>query len=419
MEPLQEVQTKGRAAKEAAFVLGQLSTAEKNDALMQVADLLEERAAYILAENAKDMRAGKEAHLSEALQDRLLLTEARLQGIAEAVREVVQLPDPIGEVVDGLRRPNGLRIERVRVPMGVIGIIYEARPNVTVDAAVLCLKAGNAVILRGGKEAINSNLALVRVIQEGLEKTGVPRNAVQLIENTDRETARELMRAKEYLDVLIPRGGAGLIKAVTENATVPTIETGVGNCHVYVDSPSRLEVALPLVVNSKCHRPGVCNAAETLLIHQDVAKAYLPELLKALAEKGVELRGCPRTLELAGEVPVKPATDEDWDTEYLALIMAVKVVDSLQDAIDHINRHGTRHTEAIVTDDYFHAEQFTRQVDAAAVNVNASTRFTDGGQYGLGAEIGISTQKLHARGPMGLKELTTVKWLVFGEGQIR
>ncbi len=282
MEPLVEVQTKGQAARRAALVLASLPTADKNKALELIADLLEERTGYILTENTKDMRAGKENGMTEALLDRLLLSEGRLKSIADSVREVVGLADPVGEVVDGLRRPNGLRITRIRVPMGVVGIIYEARPNVTVDAAALCLKSGNAVVLRGGKEAIRSNTALVRVIQEGLEKAGLPKDCVQLIENTDRETARELMRAKAYLDVLIPRGGAGLIQTVTENATVPTIETGVGNCHIYIDSPSKLEMAKALVVNSKCHRPGVCNAAETLLVHQDVAAEYLPVLVQEI-----------------------------------------------------------------------------------------------------------------------------------------
>ena len=419
MEPLVEVQTKGQAARRAALVLASLTTSDKNKALELIADLLEERTGYILTENTKDMRAGKENGMTEALLDRLLLSEGRLKSLADSVREVVGLADPVGEVVDGLRRPNGLRITRVRAPMGVVGIIYEARPNVTADAAALCLKSGNAVILRGGKEAIRSNTALVRVIQEGLEKAGLPKDCVQLIENTDRESARELMRAKAYLDVLIPRGGAGLIQTVTENATVPTIETGVGNCHIYIDSPSKLEMAKALVVNSKCHRPGVCNAAETLLVHQDVAAEYLPVLVQALVDSKVELRGCERTRQLCPELPIKPATEDDWREEYLALVMAVKVVTSLEEAIAHINTYGTRHTEAIVTDDYFHATQFCQQVDAAAVNVNASTRFTDGGQYGLGAEIGISTQKLHARGPMGLRELTTIKWIVQGEGQIR
>ncbi|MGC8842760.1 MAG: glutamate-5-semialdehyde dehydrogenase, partial [bacterium] len=331
--------------------------------------------------------------------------------------EVVALPDPIGEIIEGWKRPNGLIIQKVRVPLGVIGIIYEARPNVTVDAATLCLKAGNSVVLRGGSEAINSNICLVEIMRDALRETSLPPDAVQIIEDTSRLSALALMRQSEYLDVLIPRGGAGLIKSVMENARLPVIETGVGNCHTYVHKDADMDMAERIVINAKCQRPSVCNAMETLLVHKDIAPSFLPRCLKKLSELGVEIRGCERTRELFPEA--KPATEEDWFTEYLALILAVKVVDSLDEAISHINKYGSRHSEAIITSDLQSARRFCEEVDASTVYVNASTRFTDGGQFGLGAEIGISTQKLHARGPMGLRELTSYKWVVYGEGQIR
>jgi glutamate-5-semialdehyde dehydrogenase len=404
-------------AKTAARRLAYLSTKTKNDALEAMARALQEAQAFILEANSHDIKAAKERGMSEAMQDRLLLTGSRINAMAAGLREVAALPDPIGEVIDGVRRPNGLEIRRVRVPLGVIGIIYESRPNVTVDAAALCLKAGNAVVLRGGSEAIHSNIALARVISQAAIEAGVPAGAIELVESTDRAAAQRLMRMNGVVDVLIPRGGAGLIQTVVRTATVPTIETGVGNCHVYVDSAADLELAEKLTVNSKCQRPSVCNAAETLLVHRDVAEIFLPRVGKALQERGVELRGDDRTRALVPNVT--PATDDDYYAEFLALIMAVRVVNNLDEAMDHIDTYGSKHTELIVTRDYNAAQRFVREVDASTVNVNASTRFTDGGQFGLGAEIGISTQKLHARGPMGLREITSTKFIVQGDGQVR
>lgn len=412
-----EVQAKGKLAREAARILANLNTSIKNEALLAMARALEEEQDFILEANARDMAAGREKGLSRALLDRLLLNEKRIKDMAVSLQELVALPDPVGEVTSMWTRPNGLQIGRVRVPLGVIGIIYEARPNVTVDAAGLCLKTGNAVILRGGSEAFNSNRALTQVISRAATAAGIPEGAIQLIETTDREAVNLLLRANEYLDVLIPRGGAGLIRTVVENATVPVIETGVGNCHVYVDAAADLEMARNIVINAKTQRPGVCNAMETLLVHEKVAAEFLPSLAEALKEKGVVLRGCERTREL---VPwAEAATEEDWATEYLDLILAVRVVDSLEAALEHIHTYGTKHSEAIVTSNYQTAREFLARVDAAAVYVNASTRFTDGYEFGFGAEIGISTQKLHARGPMGPEQLTTFKYIIFGSGQIR
>ncbi len=412
-----ELEAMGRRAKEAAYKLAGLSTKTKNDALQAMARALEERAEMILAANEVDMEAGRAKGLSKALLDRLLLTPDRIREMAEGLRALIALPDPVGEVIRMWTRPNGLQIGKMRVPLGVIGIIYEARPNVTVDAAGLCLKAGNAVILRGGSEAINSNRAITQVISAAAASAGIPAGAIQLVETTDREAVNIMMKMNAYIDVLIPRGGAGLIQTVVQNATVPVLETGVGNCHVYVEEDADLEMAQRIVVNAKTQRPGVCNAMETLLVHEKVAPAFLPAVAEALRAKGVELRGCPRTREILPDCI--PATEEDWKTEYLDLILAVKVVGDLEEALEHINTYGTKHTEAIVTSSYQKARQFLQRVDAAAVFVNASTRFTDGYQFGFGAEIGISTQKLHARGPMGLEELTSVKYIVFGDGQIR
>ncbi|MGQ9497348.1 MAG: glutamate-5-semialdehyde dehydrogenase [Desulfotomaculales bacterium] len=411
------VVAKAARAREAARRLAYLPTNVKNEALLAMARSLEERTPFILEANAQDVEAGRAKGLSRALIDRLLLTEARIAEMAEGLRTVAGLPDPVGEITSMWTRPNGLLVGRMRVPLGVIGIIYEARPNVTVDAAGLCLKAGNAVVLRGGSEAINSNLAIARVIAKAATTAGVPEGAIEFIDVTDRAAVNVMLRLNEYLDVLIPRGGAGLIRTVVQNATVPVIETGVGNCHVYVDKDADLAMAEAIIINAKCQRPGVCNAAETLLVHQDVAEAFLPPAAEHLRERGVVIRGCPRTQEL---VPwAEPATENDWAAEYLDLILAVRVVASLDEALDHIYRYGTKHSEAIVTNSYISARRFVNEVDAAAVYVNASTRFTDGGQFGFGAEIGISTQKLHARGPMGLKELTTTKFIIFGEGQVR
>jgi glutamate-5-semialdehyde dehydrogenase len=413
----QEVIQKARSARAAAAALASASTAAKDKVLGAIADALGEHAAEILDASAVDVGGARKAGAPAAFVDRLALNERRIGEMTDGLRQVVALPDPVGTVIAGWKRPNGLEIRKVRVPLGVIGIIYESRPNVTVDAAGLCLKAGNAVILRGGSEAIESNKALVRVIRTAVERAGLPREAVQLIETTDRAAAQQMMELNGLIDVLIPRGGAGLIRRVIENATVPVIETGVGNCHVYVDRAADLAMAQEIAFNAKCQRPGVCNAMETLLVHQEVAGDFLPAMARRLIEAGVEIRGCERTRKLVPQA--KEATEEDWHAEYLSLILAVKVVDSLDDAIAHIGKYGTMHSEAIVTTDYAAARRFTEQVDAAAVYVNASTRFTDGYQYGLGAEIGISTQKLHARGPMGLEELTTYKWIVFGEGQVR
>jgi len=404
-------------AKAAARRLACLSAKVKNAALLAMAHALVDRQQFILEANGQDIKAAKERGMAEAMQDRLLLTANRINAMAEGLRDVAALPDPIGEVLDGLRRPNGLEIRRVRVPLGVIGIIFESRPNVTVDAAALCLKSGNAVVLRGGSEAIHSNIALAKVIAQAATEAGVPVGSIELVESTDRAAAQRLMRMNGVVDVLIPRGGAGLIQTVVRTSTVPTIETGVGNCHVYVDTAADLEIAEKLVINSKCQRPSVCNAAETLLIHRDVAEIFLPRIGKALQERGVELRGDDRTRQLVPNVT--PVSEEDYYAEFLALIMAVRVVQTLDDALDHIDKYGSKHTELIVTRDVQAALRFQREVDASTVNVNASTRFTDGSQFGLGAEIGISTQKLHARGPMGLRELTSTKFLVTGEGHIR
>ncbi len=411
------VEEKVRKAKAVAPIMATLPTEVKNRSLLQIAEALWERREFILERNAEDVEAARHAGLSPALIDRLLLNEGRLESICKSLHEVAALPDPVGEIIEGWKRPNGLILQKVRVPIGVVGVIYESRPNVTVDSAALCLKSGNCVVLRGGREALNSNIALTSVIQQAIADAGVPADAVQLIDIPEREAAQVLMRLNGLVDLLIPRGGMGLIKYVVENATVPTIETGAGNCHVYVHADADIDMAVNIIVNAKTQRPSVCNAAETLLVHKDIAEAFLPKAAKALMERGVELRGCERTRQLVPEA--KPATEEDWATEFLDLILAVKVVDSLDEAIAHINRYGTKHSEAIVTKSLEAAKKFCEQVDAAAVYVNASTRWTDGYEFGLGAEIGISTQKLHARGPMGLRELTTYKWVIWGEGQVR
>ena len=408
----------GRLAKQASRTLSVASTAEKNAALMGIARALTSHTDEILAENARDMQAAAENGMSKAMQDRLRLTKERIQGIADGVLQIVELSDPIGEIESGAVRPNGLEIQKVRVPLGVIGIIFESRPNVTVDAAALCLKAGNAVILRGGKEAIHSNIALCAVMQKAIHEAGLDPNCVQLVEDTSRETSAQMMKLNEYLDVLIPRGGAGLIQAVVNTATVPVIQTGVGNCHVYVDRSADLAMAAKIVNNAKTSRPSVCNAEESLLCHREVAEEFLPMVKKLLDESNVKLLGCPETIRILGD-SVLPATDEDYATEFLDYTLSVKVVDSLDEAVAHIARFGTGHSEAIITNDWTAARRFEREVDAAAVYVNASTRFTDGGEFGFGAEIGISTQKLHASGPMGLKELTSTKYIVHGDGQIR
>ena len=412
------LETQGLAARHAERVLAVAGTAQKNRALEAMARALKERESAILAENQKDLAAARESGMKASLLDRLALSPQRIDGIVEGVRQVAALPDPIGCVTRMEKRPNGLVIGKRRVPLGVIGIIYEARPNVTVDAAALCLKSGNAVILRGGKEAFRCNKAFVAVMRDALEAAGLPRDCVALVEDTSRASAQELMGLTGYLDVLIPRGGAGLIRTVVENARVPVIETGVGVCHVYVDGEADLDMGARILYNAKTSRPSVCNAAECLLVHAQVAEAFLPKAKALLDQKNVELRGCPRTCAILGE-GVQPACEADWDTEFGDYILAVKVVKDAGEAIDFINAHGSGHSEAIVTNNYFTAQRFLDQVDAAAVYVNASTRFTDGFEFGLGAEIGISTQKMHARGPMGLEELTSSKYIVYGTGQVR
>ena len=412
------LETQGLAARHAERVLAVAGTAQKNRALEAIARALKERESAILAENQKDLAAARESGMKASLLDRLALSPQRIDGIVEGVRQVAALPDPIGCVTRMEKRPNGLVIGKRRVPLGVIGIIYEARPNVTVDAAALCLKSGNAVILRGGKEAFRSNKAFVAVMRDALEVAGLPRDCVALVEDTSRASAQELMGLTGYLDVLIPRGGAGLIRTVVENARVPVIETGVGVCHVYVDGEADLDMGARILYNAKTSRPSVCNAAECLLVHAQAAEAFLPKAKALLDQKNVELRGCPRTCAILGE-GVQPACEADWDTEFGDYILAVKVVEDAGEAIDFINAHGSGHSEAIVTNNYFTAQRFLDQVDAAAVYVNATTRFTDGFEFGLGAEIGISTQKMHARGPMGLEELTSSKYIVYGTGQVR
>lgn len=407
----------GKNAKTAARALAGAG-ARKDAALLAMADALEAEEAEILEANARDVAAARESGMSESLLDRLSLSAARVAAMARGVREVAAQDDPVGRIIGGGVRPNGLKIEQVRVPLGVIGIIYEARPNVTADAAALCLKAGNAVILRGGREAIESNRAIAEVLRGAAEAAGLPRDSIQLVQDTDRSSAVEMMRLTGYLDVLIPRGGRGLIQSVVQNSHVPVIETGSGNCHVYVDLSANLEMAANIIYNAKTSRPSVCNAIETILVHQGVAERALPMIRERLDEKHVELRGDERTRAILGD-GVLPATEEDWATEYLDYILAVRVVDSFDEAVDHIARYSSGHSEAIVTESYENARRFTEQVDAAAVYVNASTRFTDGGEFGLGAEIGISTQKLHARGPMGVNELTSTKFIVTGSGQIR
>ncbi|MFE5832065.1 glutamate-5-semialdehyde dehydrogenase [Streptomyces sp. NPDC056488] len=421
LDSLSPVTRAAHRARAAAAEIAPLPRAAKDEALLAVADALEARTAEIVEANAVDVAKAREAGTSEAVVDRLTLTPERVRAIAADVRDVAALPDPVGEVVRGSTLPNGIDLRQVRVPLGVVGIIYEARPNVTVDAAALCLKSGNAVLLRGSSSAYASNNALVTVVRDAVGGAGLPADAVQLVPGESRESVRELMRARGLVDVLIPRGGASLIKTVVEESTVPVIETGTGNCHVYVDADTDLDMAVDVLINSKAHRVSVCNAAETLLVHQDVAEAFLPRALDALAEAGVTVHADERTLALAegSKATVVPATTEDWETEYLSYDIAAAVVDSLDKAVEHIRTWSSGHTEAIVTTSQAAARRFTQLVDSTTVAVNASTRFTDGGQFGFGAEIGISTQKLHARGPMGLPELTSTKYIVTGDGHVR
>lgn len=408
----------GSAAKAAERILGVADTNTKNKALEAMASALESDADKIISANETDLANGRKNGMKESLLDRLRLTRERIAGMADGIRQVAALSDPIGEIIEGSVRPNGMKIRRVRVPLGVVGIIFESRPNVTSDAAALCLKSGNACILRGGKEAINSNMAIADTLRQAVVSAGLPADCIQLVSDTSRESANQMMRMNQYLDVLIPRGGAGLIRAVVENSTVPVIETGVGNCHVFVDKTADIGMAADIIYNAKTSRPSVCNAIETILVHKDIAEKALPVIKARLDEKNVELRGCEITRAILGD-SVIPATDEDYATEFLDYILACRVVDSLDDAIEHISRYSTGHSECIVTSDYFSAEKFTSSVDSAAVYVNCSTRFTDGGEFGLGAEIGISTQKLHARGPMGIRQLTSSKFIIQGDGQVR
>ena len=418
MEHLKEQMVQqASAARQAAMRLAQTSTAVKNEALLAMAEGLLADCARILEANRADIHQARERGLPEAMVERLTLNEKRVAAMAEGIRQVAALPDPVGEVVEGWKRPNGLEILKVRVPLGVIAIIYESRPNVTADAAALCLKSGNAVILRGGSEAFQSNQAITASLVRAVQSAGLPAECVQMVQTTDREAATHLMRLNGLVDCIVPRGGAGLIQTVMQTATVPVIETGVGNCHTYVHEDADLQMASEVAFNAKVQRCSVCNAMETLLVHSAVAEAFLPAFAERLKAAGVEIRGCERTRQLVSWAV--PATEDDWYTEYLALILAVKVVDSLDEAIAHINHYGSRHSEAIITRSLEAARRFTREVDAACVYVNASTRFTDGFEFGFGAEIGISTQKLHARGPMGLCELTTTKYVVYGDGQVR
>lgn len=412
------METLGKNAKDAAPVLASASTKLKNEALQKIADALIENTDKILASNAKDLENAEKNNMKQSMTDRLRLSEDRIKGIANGVRELISMEDPVGKVESGSIRPNGLHILKTKVPLGVIGMIFESRPNVTVDAAVLCLKSGNAVILRGGKEAINSSVCLAQIMREAVKDSGLPENCIQLVENTSREIASEMMTLTEYIDVLIPRGGSGLIHAVCEQAKVPVIQTGVGNCHMYIDSFANLDMAVKITDNAKTQRPSVCNAIETLIVHKEIAEKFLPMIKSAFDKHNVVIYGCPETKRILGE-NILDAGEEEYETEFNDYKIAVKVVENIDEAIAHIRKYGTQHSECIVTSSFENSQKFQKEIDASTVYVNASTRFTDGGEFGLGAEIGISTQKLHTRGPMGLDALTTVKYLVTGNGQIR
>lgn len=413
---MNNIETLGIAAKKAASVLATASCSQKNKALSLAAEKLIAKSEFLIEENLKDIKNGKENDLSDAFIDRLKLTPQRIEDMAKGLLEIASEPDPVGEVIGGTKRPNGLNISKVRVPLGVVGIIYESRPNVTADAFGICLKAGNSVILRGGKEAIFSNLAIMKVLKEAVKDAGLPDGTVDLVEDTTRASATALMTLK-YLDLLIPRGGAALIKATVENATVPVIETGVGNCHMFIDQTADLKMAVDITENAKCSRPSVCNALETLLVHKNIAEDVLPLIEKAFEKHGAKIRGCENTCKILK--CATPATNEDYETEFLDYILAVKIVNDIDEAINHIRKYSTGHSESIITNDFKNAERFVNELDSTALYVNASTRFTDGGQFGMGAEIGISTGKLHARGPMGIKDLTTTKYIIRGNGQIR
>ena len=412
-----DIQEMAKQAKAAARTLATLSTEAKNNVLLHMAEAIDLKRQYIQEENAKDLAAGKEKGLSAAMLDRLELSDKVIASMMEGLREVAALPDPVGAVEKMVKRPNGLMVGRMRVPLGVIGMIYESRPNVTVDAAALCLKAGNAILLRGGSEAIHSNRALASVLQEALESQGVATEAIQVIPTTDRKAVTIMLSQEDYLDLIIPRGGEGLIRFVSETSRIPVLKHYKGVCHIYVDRDADLDKATPIILNSKAQRPGVCNALEGLLLHKDIAESYLPVLVDSFAKEGVRLLGCKESVRIASQIT--PATDSDWGTEFLDLILCVRVVAEMDEALDYIAQYGSQHTENIITENYSSAQRFIAEVDASAVMVNTSTRFNDGGQLGLGTEIGISTTKLHAYGPMGLEELTTRKFIVYGQGQVR
>lgn len=414
---MEELIIKGKAAKKASSYLKNIKQTDKTNAIKNIMTALDKSRNYILEENRKDVEFARINGMKDTMIDRLALTNERIDDMIEGAKNLLSLKDPVGEVVSMWERPNGIKIGKKRVPIGVVGIIYEARPNVTVDAALLCLKTSNATILKGGKEAINSNIALVNVIREAIKFSGLPEDSVNIIENTDRETTLEFMKLNEYLDVLIPRGGAGLIKAVVENATVPVIETGTGNCHIYIDNDFDIKMAEDIIINAKTQRPSVCNACESLVLHKDISKEFLPFIKEKLTSKNVEIRGCSKCVEICPDI--MKADDEDFYKEYNDLIISVKIVDDIDLAIAHVNEHSTGHSECIITNNYFNSEKFLNEIDSACVYVNASTRFTDGFEFGFGAEIGISTQKLHARGPMGLSELTSIKYIIYGNGQVR
>ncbi|MDI6786145.1 MAG: glutamate-5-semialdehyde dehydrogenase [bacterium] len=406
-----------KKAKESSYYIAKLSTLDKNNLLINMAEEIEANIDYIQEENKKDLEYAKEKSFSNAFIDRLLLNENRIRSMAQGIREIAQLPDPVGEYIWTKKRPNGLQISKVRTPLGVIAVIYESRPNVTADAASLCLKSGNTIILRGGKEAINSNCAIADILQKSLRKFNLPAEIVSIIKDTNRQAITALVKLDQYIDVIIPRGGENLINAVRQDAIIPVVFHAKGNCHLYIDKEADIEMAHKITINAKVQRPGVCNAIETLLVHKSIAKKILPDLIKKLKELNVEIRGCQKTKNIVNNI--KEASEKDWEEEYLSLILAVKVVENMEEAICHIRKYGSLHSEGIVTNSIFRINKFTQEVDASAIFVNSSTRFNDGNQFGLGAEIGISTQKLHVRGPMGLEDLTSTKYIVLGNGQIR
>ena len=423
METKAKVIKMARDAKDSSKFLSNMPSKIKNEALLNMASSLENKIEDILEENRKDLVLSQEKNVSKVMMDRLSLSADRIKVMAESLRKIASLKDPVGEVEEGWKVPNGLQITKVRVPIGVIGIIYESRPNVTADSIGLCIKSGNSVILRGGSDALNSNIIIARILSKAAEEKGIPRNAIQMIETTNREAVDIMFKLDEYIDVLIPRGGAELINLVKNESRIPVIETGTGNCHLFIDKDADLEMGVEICINAKTQRPSVCNAIESLLVHKDIATKYLPRVYKRLVEKNVEIRGCSDTRKILNSLHkkknIKKATEEDWYTEFLSLVLAVKVVDSAKEAIEHINKYGSKHSEAIITNNYATAQEFMQNVDSACVFLNASTRFTDGSEFGFGSEIGISTQKLHARGPMGLRELTTTKYLILGSGQKR